>query len=141
MKPTRYTLEKIPKAVQTPYDDRSLSSEVYDRLVQAGTEDMRQKQTCGRKDMVVVVDDGVEAPPVDDTDWTYPSSPCETTAEMSEAEAEDRNVVELMAESGLEDVIGETEGQPSTDEGYGLGWSLDCGRLDRIKFGNRTLPQ
>jgi hypothetical protein len=41
MKPNRFTLKRIAKAVQTAHDHESLSSEVYNQLVQAGVEDMR----------------------------------------------------------------------------------------------------
>jgi hypothetical protein len=45
MKPNRFTLKRIAKAVQTAYELESLSSKVYDQLVQAGVEDMRQNET------------------------------------------------------------------------------------------------
>jgi hypothetical protein len=66
MKPNRFTLKRIAKAVQTAHDHESLSSEVYNQLVQAGVEDMRQNETWGWKDTVVVANDTGEAPPVDD---------------------------------------------------------------------------
>jgi hypothetical protein len=141
MKPTRYTLERITKATQTAHDDSSLSGEAYDRLIQAGIEDMRRKKARGWRDTVVVVDDRVEAPPVDDTDWTYPSSPCEATTATPGTEPENRDPVEARAESSAKNGNGEAEAPPSVEEGYGFVWCLDCGRLDRIRYENRTLPE
>jgi hypothetical protein len=126
MKPNRFTLKRIAKAVQTAHELESLSSEVYDQLVQAGVEDMRQNETWGWKDTVAVANDTGEAPPVDD--WTFPSTPCEATAVTPGTEPENRQPVEA-------------EAPPSAEEGYGFVWCLDCGRLDRIRYENRTLPE
>jgi hypothetical protein len=120
MKPNRFTLKRIAKAVQTAHELESLSSEVYDQLVQAGVEDMRQNETWGWKDTVVVANDTGEAPPVDD--WTFPSTPCEATAVTPGTEPENRDAVEAAAP-------------------HGFVWCLDCARLDRIRYENRTLPE
>lgn len=109
MKPNRFTLKRIAKAVQTAHELDSLSSEAYDRLVQAGVEDMRQNETWGWKDTVVAANDTGEAPPVDD--WTLPSTPCEATAVTPGTEPENRNAVER-------------EVPPSGEEGYGFVWCL-----------------
>lgn len=126
MKPNRFTLKRIAKAVQAAHELESLSSEVYGQLVQAGVEDMRQNETWGWKDTVVVANDTGEAPPVDD--WTLPSTPCEATAVTPGTEPENRDTAEA-------------EAPPGAEEGYGFVWCLDCGRLDRIKYENRTLPE
>jgi hypothetical protein len=126
MKPNRFTLKRIAKAVQTAHELESLSSEVYDQLVQAGVEDMRQNETWGWKDIVVVANDTGEAPPVDD--WTFPSTPCEATAVTPGTEPENREQVEA-------------EAPPSAEEGHGFVWCLDCRRLDRIRYENRRLPE
>ena len=126
MKPNRFTLKRIAKAVHSAHELESLSSEVYDQLVQAGVEDMRQNEIWGWKDTVVVANDTGEAPPVDD--WTLPSTPCEATAVTPGTEPENRQPVEA-------------EAPPSAEEGYGFVWCLDCGRLDRIRYENRTLPE
>lgn len=126
MKPNRFTLKRIAKAVHTAHELESLSSEVYDQLVQAGVEDMRQNETWGWKDTVVVANDIGEAPPVDD--WTLPSTPCGATAVTPGTEPENKEAVEA-------------EAPPSAEEGYGFVWCLDRGRLDRIRYENRTLPE
>jgi hypothetical protein len=141
MKPTRYTLDRIAKAIQTAHDDSSLSGEADDRLVQASIEDTGRRKARGWKDTVVVVDDGAEAPPVDDTDSTYPSSPCEATTATPGTEPENRDLVEARAESSARNGNGEAEAPPSVEEGYGFVWCLDCRRLDRIRYENRTLPE
>jgi hypothetical protein len=75
---------------------------------------------------VVVANDTGEAPPVDD--WTFPSTPCEATAVTPGTEPENKEPVEA-------------EAPPSAEEGYGFVWCLDYGRLDRIRYENRTLPE
>jgi len=137
MKPTRFTLKKIARAVQAAHNNDSISSELYDQLVQAGVEDMRQEQTWGWTDTIVV--DNGKAHPADETDFTWSSGSGKAMPETPRAEREDGKAMKPTAESNLEDGIGEAP--LKTKDGYGFMWCLDCGRLDRIKFESQTLPK
>lgn len=55
-----------------------------------------------------------------------PSTPYEAIAVTLGTEPENRELVEA-------------EALPSTEEGYGFVWYLDYGRLDRIRYEERTL--
>jgi hypothetical protein len=137
MKPNRFTSKKIARAVQTAHNNDSISSEVYDQLVQAGVEDMRLEQTWGWTDTIVV--DNENAPPADEAEFTWSSGSGEGMPKTPGTEAEDGNAVKATAESRFKDGTGEAP--PGAEDGYGFVWCLDCGRLDRIKFESRTLPK
>jgi hypothetical protein len=112
---------------------------VYDQLVQAGVEDMREERTREWTETAVV--DDVVASPAGESDFTWPSEVRNTMLGTPKAEREDRDVVEPAAGSSLRGGTGEADAPPSAEEGYGFTWCLDCGSLERFKFRSQTLPQ
>lgn len=155
MKNGGLVLKRVARAAKNAHDNGLLGKEVYELLVGAGVEDMRYDVTMGWNDAVLVSAEPA-APKAEEDAGAAPTSPSRPSKAVLEAEPAQGAATNglkpdgLTTRNGTEGIAKGTEGDSFDAEaeaeadqtgGYGFVWCLDCGRVDRAKYGGKTLPE
>lgn len=153
MKNSGLALKRIGRAAKKAHDNGLMGKEVYDSLVDAGIEDMRYDAILGWKDAVLVSAEPAAPTAEEDTGATLTllSRPSKTVTQAEKAQGSpttNREADKSTSGSGGQASIAgievdsfDAEAEAQQAEGYGFVWCLDCGRVDRAKYGNKTLPE
>lgn len=147
MKPKRNKARSFESAANT-YNYESIDIEAYNLPPTSGAEEMRGDDICAWKDEVAVKGEPSATEEFEERPTPRPSRYVRRRVPRADGDqhevSDDRNSdASVTAHENGHDVKGKehkfNEEEPA--EGCAFLWCLDCGRLDRIKFGSRTLPQ
>ena len=150
MKPKRNKARSFEGAADI-YKYEFVDSEACDLPPSVGAEDMREDDICAWKDEVAVKGEP-EAPSATEEleEYLRPKPSRYVRRRVLRADRDQHEVVDDRRSDGsttIHEPGDSTKGkehnlnEEKPAEGCAFLWCLDCGRVDRVRYGNRTLPK